>query len=93
MWGFWEGSHWRGKDGGAMFRRDWTPRPAQTAWEDLVLKQWWTNADAKTGDDGTATLRAFYGTHEVTAERHGVRASVTIDLVPGTPGEVQLALD
>jgi GH35 family endo-1,4-beta-xylanase len=93
MWGFWEGSHWRGKDGGAMFRRDWTPRPAQTAWEDLVLRQWWTNADAKTGDDGTATLRASYGTHEVTAERHGVRASVTIDLVPGTPGEVQLALD
>jgi len=42
LWGFWEGSHWRARDGGAMFRRDWSKRPAQEHWEDLVLRQWWT---------------------------------------------------
>jgi endo-1,4-beta-xylanase len=92
MWGFWEGSHWRGKDGGAMFRRDWTPRPAQTAWEDLVFKQWWTNAEAKTDNDGTATVRAFYGKHQITAEQNGKRATTAVELTPGVPGQVEVVL-
>lgn len=92
MWGFWEGSHWRAKDGGAMFRHDWTPRPAQTAWEDLVLKQWWTSWDGAADNQGLAALRAFYGKHEVTAEHEGKTASATVDLLPGGEGAVELRL-
>ena len=92
MWGFWEGSHWRARDGGAMFTRDWTPRPAQEAWEDLVLNEWWTKAEAKTGGDGAAQLRAFYGTHQVTVENAGAQATATVKLVPGAAGEVEVVL-
>jgi GH35 family endo-1,4-beta-xylanase len=92
MWGFWEGSHWRAKDGGTMFRRDWSARPAQEAWEDLVLNQWWTKAEAKTGEDGAATVRAFYGTHEVTVEQAGKRATATVELLPDGTGTAELRL-
>jgi len=92
MWGFWEGSHWRARDGGAMFTRDWTPRPAQEAWEDLVLNQWWTKAEAKTGDDGAATFRPFHGTHAITVEHAGKQATAAVDLIPGAARAVELRL-
>ncbi len=89
-WGFWEGSHWRARDGGAMFRLDWSKRPAQEAWEDLVLKQWWTNWQGTANAEGVATTRAFYGRHEVTVEANGKRATATIELVPGGKGEAEV---
>jgi len=92
LWGFWEGSHWRAPEGGAMFTRDWTPRPAQAAWEDLVLNQWWTRAEAKTGEDGAASLRAFYGTHAITVDHAGKHATTTVSLTPGPAGEVEVRL-
>ncbi len=66
MWGFWEGRHW--KPNGAILRRDWTLKPNGEAWRDLVTKQWWTNADLKTGRNGEAFTRAFYGDYEATVE-------------------------
>ena len=35
-------------------------------YERLVLNDWWTRADAISGDDGTAEIRAFLGTHQIT---------------------------
>jgi endo-1,4-beta-xylanase len=93
QWGFWEGSHWRSKAGGAMFRRDWSKRPAQEAYEDLVLNQWWTDWQGETSDGGTASLRAFYGEHEVTAEATGKRGTATVSLVPGEEQVVELRLE
>ncbi len=66
MWGFWEKAHW--VPAGALLREDWTPKPAAIAWDDLVKKAWWTNASLKTGNDGSASLRGFKGTHRVTAK-------------------------
>jgi GH35 family endo-1,4-beta-xylanase len=83
MWGFWEGAHWRAQEGGAMYRRDWTPRPAALAWEDLVRRQWWTNASAKTGRNGQAKVRAFLGSHRITVNAKG--KSYTLEVpVDGT---------
>ena len=65
VWGFWEGSHWRAAQGGAMFRRDWTPRPAALAYEDLVKRRWWTDATLRSDAKGKVRLRAFYGTHRI----------------------------
>ena len=93
QWGFWEGSHWRGRDGGAMFRRDWTKRPAQEAYEDLVFNQWWTDWQGTTGEDGAATLRAFYGEHQVIAEAAGERGVATVSLVPGAEQTVELRVE
>lgn len=65
MWGFWGGAHWMG-DAGAMFRRDWSPKPNLAAWRDLVYRDWWTRANVHTDDQGTATVRAFHGRHRLT---------------------------
>jgi len=63
MWGFWEGRHW--KPNGAILRRDWSLKPNGEAWRDLIYKQWWTNADLTTSDDGTTQTRAFLGDYEI----------------------------
>ena len=61
QWGFWEGAHHSPK--AALWRQDWTPRPAGEAYLDLVESRWRTRATLVTGDDGTCTVRAFYGTY------------------------------
>lgn len=71
MWGFWEGLHWRAGEGGALFRRDWTPRPAQLAYEDLVLKQWRTNVTLRTDNNGVLQTRGFLGDYDVTISTNG----------------------
>ncbi|RYG75632.1 hypothetical protein EON77_11035, partial [bacterium] len=38
MWGFWEGAHWRAKEGGAIVRRDFTYRTPMTRFHDLTHK-------------------------------------------------------
>ena len=65
---------------------------AQEAWEDLVLRQWWTRGNGTADAGGTATLRAFYGKHRLTAEAGGKRAEATVELTPGKPGMVVLRL-
>ena len=47
-----------------MFRKDWTPRPAQAAYEDLVLNQWMTNANLQSNKDGAAQIRGFLGDYQ-----------------------------
>ncbi|MBV9863740.1 MAG: endo-1,4-beta-xylanase [Abitibacteriaceae bacterium] len=92
MWGFWEGAHWRAAEGGAMFRKDWSKRPAQEAYEDLVFHQWWTNATLTTDTAGQANTRAFYGLHHVTITKDGQQTTQTLQLLPGTPGEMVVKL-
>ncbi len=89
MWGFWEGRHWRPRC--AMIRRDWSTKPNFDVWREMVYKEWWTNADLKSGKDGAAAVRGFQGEYEVTA-RVGDRSKtvtahlgaegVIIDIVP-----------
>ncbi len=71
MWGFWEGANWIPVS--SLFRRDWSPTPAATAYRDLVFKQWWTTAQGTANAEGRCELRAFFGKHRVTA---GGRESV-----------------
>ena len=69
MWGFWQGRHWRPQ--AALFRRDWSIKPNGRAWQDLVFKDWWTDAAAKTDAQGRISVRGFLGDYEVTAEAGG----------------------
>jgi len=64
MWGFWEGANWIPQS--SLYRRDWTPTPAAAAYEDLVLKRWWTRWSGTAGANGVVEVRAFYGKHRVT---------------------------
>ncbi len=80
MWGFWEGAHWLGKEGGAMYNQDWTPRPMAKVYEDLVLHKWRTNATEKSDRKGEIGLRAFLGTHTITVTKDGKTATATAEL-------------
>jgi GH35 family endo-1,4-beta-xylanase len=65
LWGFWAGRHWRPE--AAMFRRDWQPTPALEAWRGLIYREWWTDVEGVTGEDGVFRTRGFLGRYEVTA--------------------------
>jgi len=90
MWGFWEGSHWRPR--GAMLRRDWSPKPNYTAWNDMVFKKWWTNADGKTSGQGTFATRGFLGDYEIEVKANGKTKTVKATLPKGGT-KVECVLD
>jgi len=75
MWGFWEGDHWLPK--AAFWRKDWTPKPNAKVLEDLLTKEWWTNANATTDAQGRATVKAYLGEHTVTAAVAGAKVNAT----------------
>jgi GH35 family endo-1,4-beta-xylanase len=77
MWGFWEGSHWRAAQGGAMIRRDWSWRPAAKVWEDLTRRQWWTRTSGSTGSDGRLKVRGFKGDYQIKIGSQVVTAKIT----------------
>ena len=79
-WGFWEGDQWKPK--GAMFRKDWTPKPNAKVWEDLVLGDWRTSVSAKTGKTGTVSSRAHFGEYDIRAEYKGRSYSATRHIGP-----------
>ncbi len=92
QWGFWEGAHWKGADGAAMIRRDWSKRPAAEAYDQLVRQDWWTRWQGATDATGQAALRAFHGRHRVTARHGAAEAATDLDLAPGVPAVVTLHL-
>jgi endo-1,4-beta-xylanase len=74
IWGFWEGRHW--KPTAAMFKNDWTERPAVKVWRDLVKTKWWTNADLTTNAKGEVSLDGYFGWYDITID-HGGKAKAT----------------
>ena len=78
MWGFWEGAHWIPR--GAMMRRDWSLKPNGDIYKDLVFKRWWTNADGKTGAQGTFATRGFLGDYEIEVKAGGKAKTVRVSL-------------
>ena len=91
MWGFWEGRHW--KPNGAILRRDWSLKPNGEVWRDLTTKEWWTNADLTTGDDGTATTRGFLGDYEVTVRLDDGRSKTIQTTLSRSSDPVTVRLD
>ncbi|HUO57644.1 MAG TPA: endo-1,4-beta-xylanase [bacterium] len=63
MWGFWDGAHYSHK--APIFNLDWTEKPAGKAFEDLVLHDWWTNAEGATDAEGSYQTRGFLGDYDV----------------------------
>ena len=92
QWGFWQGAHWRGNEGAALYTRDWKPRPAALAYEDLVLNQWWTREKGVTNKAGEFAVRGFLGDYSVTATRGGKTATAQYKLSKGAP-DLVLTLD
>ena len=90
MWGFWEGSHWRPQ--GAMLRRDWSVKPNGEVYNDLVFKQWWTNADGKTNSQGNYATRGFLGDYEISVKSGAKTRTVKVSL-PKEGAKVECVLE
>ncbi|GAA5510936.1 hypothetical protein Rcae01_06448 [Novipirellula caenicola] len=89
QWGFWEKMHW--KPAAALWRADWTIKPAGEVFVDLVANQWWTDEVSQTDNDGKSQLRGFLGDYEITVEKDGVTKKVNATLTAdGTAVQVHL---
>jgi GH35 family endo-1,4-beta-xylanase len=69
QWGLWENHHW--KPAAALWRKDWTLKPAGQVYVDLVKNQWWTNDSATTNNSGRCQIRGFHGDYRITVEHDG----------------------
>ena len=69
QWGFWENAHW--KPQAALWRSDWTLKPAGEVFMDLVTQQWWTHEVLKTQEDGSAQVSGFLGEYQIRIEHEG----------------------
>ena len=74
-------AHWLGEDG-ALYRSDWSEKPALEAYRDLVFRQWWTEEEGRTDPAGEFSVRGFLGEYEVAVEYDGVRRVVPVRLDP-----------
>ncbi len=63
FWGFWEGRHWKPER--AMWRKDWSIKPAGQTYLDLVFGKWWTKADGSTDTAGRYQVRGYQGDYSV----------------------------
>ncbi|MDB4438359.1 endo-1,4-beta-xylanase, partial [bacterium] len=78
QWGFWENAHW--KPHAALWRKDWSLKPAGKVYDDLVKSQWWTNEAVHTSDQGLGKVRGFRGDYEVSVTRHGQTVTKSVKL-------------
>ncbi|MEO0530459.1 MAG: endo-1,4-beta-xylanase [Planctomycetota bacterium] len=81
QWGFWEDAHWR--PNAALFRSDWSAKPAGQAFLDLVFGEWWTEEMLLADAEGLAALRAFKGDYLVTATAGEASADIEFALTEG----------
>jgi GH35 family endo-1,4-beta-xylanase len=81
MWGFYEKAHW--KPQAALFRADWSIKPAGKVWKDLVFHQWWTKESGRTVADGTFKVCGFCGSYSIKVKSPMGAKTVDIDLPPG----------
>ena len=80
-WDLADAHAWQGAPAG-LLRRDLSRKPAFTALHELVRNQWWTRTNTPTGPDGTASVRAFFGTHRVSCslpDGRSAAAEVALD--------------
>ncbi len=90
MWDFWEKTHWQPQ--AALYRTDWTIKPAGKVWEDLVLNKWWTNETGKTDPQGKFQTRAFLGDYTIRVTRGSKTAEVKTSL-PKQGSSVKITLN
>ena len=88
---FWQPGAWQYEGASAFFNADWSANPHEKAYEDLVLHQWWTNAEGKTGTSGAYSVRGFLGDYNVTVTAGGMTKTVHTALAR-TGQEVKVTL-
>lgn len=90
LWGFWEGAHWKPET--ALWRKDWSEKPAAKVWRDLVGNQWRTKVQSKSDDQGHSAFRGFFGTYDITVRTATGLQTVTVDFGPDKPSSTTIRL-
>ncbi len=72
-WDFSDFRAWQSAPAG-LLRKDMSPKPAYDALMRLIKGKWWTQAQTKSGPDGTARLRGFLGNYRITVSIGGKAA-------------------
>jgi len=81
LWGFWEGNHFQPER--ALWREDWSMKPAGRAWEPLIFDRWWTEAEGKSDAAGRYTMTGFHGQYTITVRHDGETRTTTTSLPAG----------
>jgi hypothetical protein len=71
------------KPSAALYRADLSPKPSGLMLEKLLNETWRTNADLTTAERGTAWVRAYHGTYDVTVLVGKRKLSGQVNVVPG----------
>ena len=66
-WDFSDNGAWQRAAAGFV-RKDMSPKPVYERLMKLVKGEWWTKTQGRTDEKGLFAVRAFHGTHRVTAE-------------------------
>lgn len=82
LWVFWEGVH--AEPGPALYRQDWSKKPAALVLEDLLLKKWRTELAGTADKRGEFRARGFLGTYEISAS--GGKTAGALTAVLGKEG-------
>jgi GH35 family endo-1,4-beta-xylanase len=78
--------------GGGLLRADLSPKPAYTALQLLIHKEWKTTAEGKTDDDGVFRFRGFHGRYAVAIEYKGASRNGQVHLPKGQDGAVDVVV-
>ena len=88
---FWQPAAWQFEAASCFFNKDWSMNLHGKAYEELVLKQWWTRQDGRTGATGDFATRGFLGEYEVIVTAGGKNKTVQTKLTKsGVTLKVQL---
>jgi endo-1,4-beta-xylanase len=82
---------WQGAPAG-LLRKDMTPKPAYEQLMRLIHKEWWTNAEATTNEQGEALIRGFYGQYLLTIESGAQTVQKLIHLEAGKDNIFEMRL-
>jgi endo-1,4-beta-xylanase len=88
LWGFWQSNHWR--PNAALYRSDWTEKPALIAYQDLVFNEWWTDTMGTPDESGEFLVRAFKGEYEITVNQNG--QDTVVPLILNDDGDITVPL-
>lgn len=78
LWGFWQGNHWRPQ--AALYRQDFSPKPAAEAYRSLIFEEWWTEIQGQTNDEGHWSDRGFLGQYQIRITANGQELRENIEL-------------
>lgn len=90
LWGFWEGAHW--KPDCALWRKDWSEKPAARVWRDLVTRKWSTDLTTFADKSGKADIRGFYGLYDLKITSGDKTFSTSVNFKKGGSSVQQITM-